>query len=309
MLLNQLRYVIKVHECGSISKAAELLFITQPSLSQQIMLLEKELCVQLFIRHKRGVTATQAGEGFAADCAKIISDIDNMLEKMKNYAPTAKGKIKVGVLWIFADLGLAELLSDFCKTYPDIETKITVDGSVKLLEMLKNRELDVIFYIDSDHRSRPDALHMTKMYDADMVLLLPAEHRLAQKEHLHITDIEGENVVLPDKDSAIYARLIEQLRFFNVKPRVIAQSSQTDITIACAENGMAISFVSDVIARKYRSVKTTIRPFKPLIKREVFYATLEETLAIPAVRLLTEFAGLRSAAAEIHGESGAVLKN
>lgn len=309
MLLNQLRYVIKVHECGSISKAAELLFITQPSLSQQIMLLEKELHVQLFIRHKRGVTATQAGEEFAYDCVKIISDIDNVLERIKNYAPTAKGKIKVGVLWIFADLGLAELLSDFCKMYPDIETKITIDGSVKLLEMLKNRELDVIFYIDSDYRLRLDSLHLTKMYDSDMVLVLPAGHKLAQKECLHITDIEGENVVLPNKDSAIYARLSEQLRSFNVKPRVIAQSSQTDVTIACAENGMGIAFVSDAIALKYRSNKTIIRPFKPLIKREVFYATLEETLAIPAIRLLTEFVGLRGAAAEIRGDSGAVSEN
>lgn len=146
MQLSQIRYVLMVQKCGSISKAAGELFITQPSLSQQLSLLEKELQVRLFVRGRRGVTLTDAGEEFVAYSRRIVPEVDNLLESMNSFAVRTKGRIKIGVLWIFAELGLAGLISDFCAVYPEIETVITVNGSVRLLDMLRNRELDAIFY-------------------------------------------------------------------------------------------------------------------------------------------------------------------
>ena len=290
MQLNQLRYVMEVYKCGSISGAARKLFITQPSLSQQIILLEKELRVKLFVRNKRGVTLTDAGEEFIARAHRIIPEIDNLLGSMKSCAAQAKGKINTGVLWIFADLGLAEILSNFCTKYPHIKTTMTVNGSVKLLGMLRERRLDSIFFINAGDLRLNDLLTI-KLFDSDMVLVLPANHRLVQKDVLHIRDLTDENIILPDKDSTIYAPITGCLRTFGVKPKIIAQSSQTDIALACAANGMAISFASDVIARRYKSERTVIRPLRPLIKREVYYAVLKEALAIPAIRLMTDYIG------------------
>lgn len=289
MQLNQLRYVIKVYKCGSIAKAAKELFITQPSLSQQITQLENELKVKLFVRHKRGVSPTDAGEEFVTYSRIITQETDNLLKCMDSYALKAKGKIKIGVLWIFASLGLAELLSDFRMKHPEIEAEITVNGSVRLLEMLKNRELDVIFFINARDSQLSDELYCIKMYESDMMLVLPADHRLASKPDLHLTDLDGENVVMPDKVSTIYDPLAGYLRQYGVEPKVVAHSSQTDVALACAENGIAISFASNTIAQKYKNKKTIIRPFRPLIKRNVYYAALKETQAIPSVRLFSEY--------------------
>lgn len=132
-------------------------------------------------------------------------------------------------------------------------------------------------------------LDVVKMYESEMVLVLPAGHALAGREELHLTDLNGENVVLPDKGSAIYAPLTGYLRYFGVKPRVVAQSSQTDVTLACAENGMAIAFVSETIARKHSGKNTVVRPFRPLIKREVYCAVLKETQFIPAIQTFTKY--------------------
>lgn len=289
MQLNQLRYVMKVYECGSIAKAAKALFITQPTLSQQIAQLENELKVKLFVRHKRGVSPTDAGEEFVTYSRIIIQETDNLLKCMDSYAVKAKGKIKIGVLWIFADLGLAELLSDFRAKYPEIEAEITIDGSVRLLEMLKNRALDAIFFINARDSQMADGLFCIKMYESDMMLVLPAEHRLASKAVLHLTDLDGESIVMPDKISTIYDPLAGYLRQYGVEPKVVAQSSQTDVALACAENGIAISFASNTIAQKYKNPKTVVRQFEPLIKRDVYYAALKETQVIPSVRLFTEY--------------------
>lgn len=289
MHLNQIRYVLEVQRCGSFSGAAKHLFVSQPTLSQQILALEQELQVNLFVRHQRGVTLTDAGVEFALFAHRITSEITNLLDSMHSYASLAKGKVKVGVLWIFADLGLPGLLSSFQSAYPAIEMNIIVNGSVKLLEMLKNREVDAAFFIGPSTSMQPDDLYVVKMYSSDMMMVLPATHRLAQIEELHLSDLANENIVLPARDSSIHDPLMAHFQSLGIMPNVIAKSSQTDVILACAEYGMAISFVSDSIAKTHANANTVIRPFTPVIKREVFYAALKDTLVIPSVHMLTEY--------------------
>ena len=144
MHLQQLKYVVKVSEMGSFSHASKLLYISQPTLSQQIASLEEELGVKLFLRHSRSVGLTEAGREYVQYARKILNDLEALENSMKNYSSLQKGTLTVGLLWIFGYLGLSELVSGFLDVFPNIDLKVKVNGSSKLLEMLYQREVDVI---------------------------------------------------------------------------------------------------------------------------------------------------------------------
>ena len=189
MQLQQIHYVLKVHECGSFSAAARELFITQPTLSQQVMALEKELGVTLFIRHPRGVYLTDAGEEFIFYARRILNEVSSMESSMGSYAAQSKGLVKIGVLWVFAYLGIADVLSGFRAAHPQIETSMKVNGSVMLLNMLQNRDVDAIFFISMEQGIQRSDLYAQKLMENDMVAVLPADNPLAGLEVIHYGDL------------------------------------------------------------------------------------------------------------------------
>lgn len=289
MQLNQIQSVLEVSRCGSFSKAAQNLYISQPSLSQQILALESELKVALFVRHQRGVSLTDAGREFAAYAARIVNEVNSLTSSMHSFAALAKGNLKLGVLWIFADLGLPQIMSRFQHQHWEIKTQITVNSSVTLLEMLRTREVDAIFFIGQDHDVQDPELMAVKVYHSEMMIVTPASHRLAELAQIHITDLEGEDVVMPDRQSSIYAPLMAQLQAYGVVPNVITHSSHTDVLMACAENGIASSFVSRSVAQLRATDRVAVRPLEPVIHRDVYLAVRRDTLIIPAVRLFAQF--------------------
>ena len=86
MQIQQMRYVLAAAEKKSFSAAAKALFLSQPSLSQQILHLEKELGVPLFVRHSKSVTLTEAGEQFVSSARRILNEVDQLSENMKKYS-------------------------------------------------------------------------------------------------------------------------------------------------------------------------------------------------------------------------------
>ena len=86
MKINQIEYVFEVARCGNMTAAAAKLFVTQPTLSQQIMNLEAELGVKLFTRMPRSMLLTPAGEEFLIYAKRILSDLENLNVTMEDYA-------------------------------------------------------------------------------------------------------------------------------------------------------------------------------------------------------------------------------
>ena len=108
MQIQQMRYVLAAAEKKSFSAAAKALFLSQPSLSQQILHLEKELGVSLFVRHSKSVSLTEAGEQFVTAARRILNEVDQLAENMKKYSILEAGTLRIGLLWIAGYLQLPE---------------------------------------------------------------------------------------------------------------------------------------------------------------------------------------------------------
>lgn len=127
MQIQQLRYFLEIEKTLNITVAAKNLIISQPSLSQQIINLERELGVPLLIRHARSVELTDAGEKFALHARRILGDIGQLSELMQRHSLLQEGTLRVGMLWVAGYLNLFQVMSDYRQRYPGLLYDLKID--------------------------------------------------------------------------------------------------------------------------------------------------------------------------------------
>ncbi len=289
MQLQQMRYVLAAAEKGNFSSAAKSLFIAQPSLSQQIANLEKELGIPLFIRHSKSVTLTDAGEQFVRQARRILNQVDQLSDSMKKYTLLQSGTLRIGMLWIAGYLNLSNAITDYHKFHPHISYHLEVEGSNTLLKMLTEREIDAAFVISSDEYLKEKDFYYRKLLDDQYMVILSSKNPLASRAYLDIDDLKGENIIMPSKASTFRQNIDQLFALNNVTPRILCETSQSDLVIQLATQGLAIGFSSSSIAQKLKNSKCTILPLKPRISRPVYYVTLKELLDYPTISSFTSF--------------------
>lgn len=289
MQLQQMRYVLAAAEKGNFSSAAKSLFIAQPSLSQQIANLEKELGIPLFIRHSKSVTLTDAGEQFVRQARRILNQVDQLSDSMKKYTLLQSGTLRIGMLWIAGYLNLSNAITDYHKFHPHISYHLEVEGSNTLLKMLMEREIDAAFVISSDEYLKEKDFYYRKLLDDQYMVILSSKNPLASRAYLDIDDLKGENIIMPSKASTFRQNIDQLFALNNVTPRILCETSQSDLVIQLATQGLAIGFSSSSIAQKLKNSKCTILPLKPRISRPVYYVTLKELLDYPTISSFTSF--------------------
>lgn len=143
-----------VAKCGSLTKAAEELYISQPAVSQAIKQLETQLGTPLFNRlHKGMELSAQGGELVFPDvekALKLLNEVEDRLAKLKN---TATGTLRIGASETIFQYGLAEKLVEYHKLYPEVKFELLTETSPRTIEQLKNDVCDVGFLnlpIDDD---------------------------------------------------------------------------------------------------------------------------------------------------------------
>lgn len=290
MQLQQLRYFIEVPQTGSISTAAKNLYLSQPSLSQQIINLEKELGISLLIRHSRSVSLSDAGEQFLVHARRIVGETEQLSELMQKHSLLQTGTLHIGMLWIANHLNLLDILSDYKKIYTGLQYELTIDGSLSLLEKLSMRKLHAAFIIGNEHAlAQQKDLFFRKIQEEHYVAVVPAESPLAGRESLSVQELRDVPLILPDKKSALYRHLQQYFDQYYIKPNCICHTSRTDVVISLVSHGFGVGFSSYSIARKFSSENFRIIALEEGLKRTIFYATLTELLDYPSIRTFTRY--------------------
>lgn len=289
MQIQQMRYVLAAAEKKSFSAAAKALFLSQPSLSQQILHLEKELGVPLFVRHSKSVTLTEAGEQFVSSARRILNEVDQLSENMKKYSVLEAGTLRVGMLWIAGYLRLPRVITDYHRLFPGIRYQLHVEGSNTLLAMLDSRQINAAFVIGSDTLSAREEYDCHKLMDDYYVAVMSREHPLAGKPLLPISDLDGKDILMPAKESAFRSDIEQVFSDHRIAPNVICETSQSDIVMQLASQNLAVGFSSRSIAEKLLTPECCIVPLEVRLSRPIYYVTLRELMDVPAVRSFTEF--------------------
>ncbi len=289
MNLTQIKYVLAVSDYGSITAASRELFVTQPTISQQIKKLEKELGVQLFLRQSRNMILTAAGEGFVAYGRRIINNFEHLTGAMMDYSTHKKGKIRIGMFSTFGSSYLVNKLSLFSKKYPKIETLITVGEGNALQNMLTNHQLDAAFIPYYGDLPIVSDLYMSKMYESQMHVLLPDNHRLLSKDVLDYGDLQEENIVMPSVESNFYSVLQGEFSKNNIAPKVICTTSHPDIMVRMVIENLGIAFGSQFLIKANKDKGVKNRPLKKEIIQSICFAMPIDACELPSNKKFFDF--------------------
>jgi LysR family hydrogen peroxide-inducible transcriptional activator len=192
MEIYQLHYFLAVAETGNFTKAAQRCFISQPSLSQQIINLEEELGQKLFQRLGRKAVLTESGNTLLERARRIVSEVDQTINELKT-TPALGPKIIVGAIPTVAPFFLPAVLA-YCKAN-DIHLNLHTqeDFSRPLVEMLLEGKLD--WALLSLPLTEPRLL-IEKLYSEPLLLAVGAGHRLATAPTISFADLRDETFIM-----------------------------------------------------------------------------------------------------------------
>jgi len=196
MELRHVRYFLAVAEHLNFSKAAAQLHIAQPPLSRQIKQLEEDLGVALFVRNKRRVELTKAGNVFLDEARKLVVQAGHATEAARHAQKGEAGLVRIGIA---SGLGgfVARAVAEHCRRFPttNIECK-DIFSSVQN-ESLHKAEIDVGFL-------RPPVDHVNLdcelLFEEEFVVILPRTHRLAKRKFLRLKDVSDEPLIVFDRN-------------------------------------------------------------------------------------------------------------
>jgi Transcriptional regulator len=145
MDIRQLKYFLAVAEEGLVTKAADRLHITQSPLSQQMILLEKELGVQLLQRTKKHIGLTEAGYVLKRKAEQVLDLIQSAMNEVRETANGIRGKLTIGIINSSGRLLLPEVIRMFHQTYPLVSFDLRQGDNQRILELLNSHLIDIGF--------------------------------------------------------------------------------------------------------------------------------------------------------------------
>jgi DNA-binding transcriptional LysR family regulator len=146
--LEKLKYFYEVARVGSLKAASEVVFISQPSLTKSIKILEEVIGSHLFIRLPRGMKLTKEGEVLYSYCQKLFGSIAEMEQKLSHPDDPLAGTLRIGTYDSIAVYFWPKFLQKFLIKYKNLNIELTTGRSSEMQEKLDNGELDLILIVD-----------------------------------------------------------------------------------------------------------------------------------------------------------------
>lgn len=195
MDLRVLEYFLMVAGEENVSHAADILHVSQPTISRQLMQLEAEVGKTLFVRGNKNMTLTKEGQFFKRRAEEILELYQRTLRDMSGGEEDISGELFVGSGETDAFSALAGVICDFQKDHPRVRFHITSGDSDALKEEIDRGVLDIGFLFEPVNISKYACVR-TRIVEHWGVVTLPG-HELAAKSRVTVEDLLGENLIVP----------------------------------------------------------------------------------------------------------------
>ncbi|MFK0250298.1 LysR family transcriptional regulator [Amycolatopsis azurea] len=248
--LRDLRYFVAVAEELHFTRAAEQLFIAQPSLSRQIRQLEKRLGVVLFDRDRRTVALTEAGQALLPEAQELVAGWDAAVTRLRRISTASTGRLRVGMSATLGRGLLPRVRAAFVATRPDAALVVRQVSWSDPTAGLADGHADVGFLWLP--LPEPDVYRWLLVAEEPRKLLLPPGHRLAGKEEVTIADVIDEPFLgLPEESGTLRDYWLGLEERAGAPVTVAAEISGTDETFEALATGVGVCFVAEGNASGY----------------------------------------------------------
>ena len=206
MTIIQLEYLLAIANCGSFSKASELCFVTQPSLSMQIKNLEEELGVVLLDRSKKPVVPTQVGAIVVEKAREALLAYNNIKECVAELKGSVAGRIRLGVIPTIAPYLLPRFVHQFGEKYPRVELEIREMITADIVRAMDNDEIDAAIVAGG---TCPERINELELSDDRFYAYVSPENHLSARTNLRIEDISPRELILLSEGHCLRDQVVE----------------------------------------------------------------------------------------------------
>jgi LysR family hydrogen peroxide-inducible transcriptional activator len=239
MELSQLRYVLAVAEAGNFTRAAAQANVAQPSLSQQIIKLERELGHKLFHRLGRKAVLTEAGTAFVERARRILFEVEDATKELGD-SPSFERKITVGAIPTLAPYLLPGLITRCRRRHPNLQVDIREDFKATLIGEMLEGELDLALVALPVVEA---SIQVEVLWREPLLLAVAKDHPLAVKKGVTAADLARETFILLGSSSSLAAQVRRFCGDHHFEPRIGSRCAQVSTVKALVATGAGISIL------------------------------------------------------------------
>lgn len=268
MKLRHLQYFVAVAEELNMRVAAEKMHISQPPLSRQIRELEKDLGIELFDRDKKKLRLTQAGEYFLKEAKEILNKSQSAAQMVKAVNSGEAGSLAIAYRVPIEGMIPTRVLRKCRELFPSMKLiirEMTLPDQV--VALLENR-ID-LGYVGFRNAELQNILNYETVLKSDILVILPAGHRLLKKRKLDLAELSEEHFIFVERAASPFAYdwLVSIPKICGFTPNVVQQADTPRNMFRLVGAGLGISLVPDFL-KIYSMPEVAFRPLKSRIQVE-----------------------------------------
>ncbi len=238
MDIRQIKYFLAIAEEGSISRAAEKLYISQPPLSQQLKALEEELGVMLFERTTRSLEITEAGRTFRDRALQIVDLMNSTIKEVRDSVSEMQGSLSVGFVASSGAALLPHRIPDFNRKYPEVTFQVREGSTHRILDLLNNGIIEVGIVRTPFNLENYEYVELP----GEGMVAIATERYLegAKNKKLKLTELEGLPLVIDKRFEKLIIGACQHAGFI---PKVLCEGEDSRSLLGWASSGMGVAVV------------------------------------------------------------------
>jgi len=259
--LQQLRILKAVAAEKSFTRAAEILFVSQPSLSKQIKILENRLGIILLNRENNTISLTEGGEVFLQYSERILALCEESCRALNDVKNGDRGHLTVGASQTIGTYLMPRVLALFAQNYPQINLKVHVDSTRMIAKNVANREIDIAVVGGDIPENLKKNLEIENFVEDELILIVPKSHPFTFKKQNKIKkdDLYHLNFITLNSTSTIHKFIDNILIQNNIETKqfnIVMQLNSIEGIKTAVSLGLGAAFVSSSAIEKEIQLNT-----------------------------------------------------
>ena len=237
--LQQLEAFVAVARVGTISRAAEDLFVSQPALSARIQGLERAFSAELFTRGRHGSRLTEAGRALLPFAERALTSVDRGRTAVAEVVSGSGGRLTIGAAPAVSTYVLPSMLHRFQADHPDVQLSVRSGHSEEVLEMVLREEVEIGLMRPIQHAEVISSL----LYEDELVLVVPRGHAFAASAQIRMDQMATEHLILFDRTSSYHELTSTLFRQAGIAPRGYIEVDNIDAAKRMVEQRLGIALL------------------------------------------------------------------
>lgn len=271
MELLHLLYALTLGQELNYLRAAKKLYITQPTLSQQIKRLETELGFPLFRRSTKQVTLTENGEKFLEYARRVIKEYDALMDWVATNDQRARLELSFGASAVSMTYA-SSCVSEFVARFPEVSFRYVEQWDPLLIDMVRSGELDFALVGLSPEEVVGTELRKYPIWEEYACAVISENHPLHDRAQLTLSELTNERLVLTNSNSGLSQRILKEFSKQNLKPQSVIATASMSARLAMAKQG-GITFVMNKAFGLVAQEGLKVIPIEPKIFRTFTFIT------------------------------------